>query len=83
MEESEDFYAYMLVKSIERLRGMKREIEEKFSKINSHSTDEEIMAFYLFLVKSGYCGNFREAIVSTQKQIDEHIANCEKQLKEL
>jgi len=83
MEEKDAYYVYRLKKTIERLRGLKKEIEEKFSKINSHSTDEEIMAFYLFLVKSGYCGNFREAIVSTQKQIDEHIANCEKELEEL
>lgn len=80
MKEEEAYFAY---RSLERLRGLKKEIEEKFLKINSNSTDEEIMMFYLFLVKSGYCGNFREAIVSTQEQIDKHIKNLEKQLKEL
>lgn len=83
MKKEDAYYAYMLKKNLERLRGLKKEIEEKFSKINRHSTDEEIMAFYLFLVKSGYCGNFREAIISTQKQIDEYIANSEKELEEL
>lgn len=83
MKEEDAYYVYRLKKTLERLKGLKKEIEEKFSKINRHSTDEEIMAFYLFLVKSGYCGNFREAIISTQKQLDEHIAELEKQLKEL
>jgi predicted DNA-binding transcriptional regulator len=83
MKESEAYFVYRLVKSIDDLREMKKEIDEKFMKIDRNSTDEEIREFYVFLVKSGYCSKFREAIVSTQKQIDKHIKNLEKQLKEL
>jgi hypothetical protein len=83
MEESEAQYVYRLVQSLEWLRGLKREIKEKFSGIYSQSTDEEIMELYLFLVKSGYCGNLKEAIINTQKQIDNDIENVEKKLKEL
>lgn len=83
MKEEDAYFVYRLVKSIDCLREMKKEIEEKFLKIDRNSTDEEIMMFYLFLVKSGYCGKFREAIISTQKQIDKHLKKLEKQLKEL
>lgn len=83
MKESEAYFVYRLVKSIDDLREIKKKIDEKFLKIDRNSTDEEIREFYVLLVKSGYCGKFREAIVSTQKQIDKHIKNLEKQLKEL
>lgn len=83
MEESEAYYAYRLVKNLDWLRGLKKEIKEKYMKIDSHSTDEEIMEFYVFLVNHGFHVDFRNAIANTNKQIDEHIAELEKQLKEL
>lgn len=83
MEESEAYYVYRLVQSLEWLRGLKRQIREKFAGIYSQSTDEEIREFYLFLVKSGYCGKLKEAIISIQEQIDNDIENVENKLKEL
>lgn len=83
MKEEDAYFAYRLVKNIDWLRGLKKEIKEKYLKINSHSTDEEIREFYVFLVKHGFNVDFRKAIANTEKQIDKHIKNLEKQLKEL
>lgn len=83
MTEEDAYYAYRLVKNLEMLRELKKEIKEKYLHIDSHSTDEEIMGFYLFLVKHGFNVDFRNAIANTNKQIDKHIAELEKQLKEL
>lgn len=83
MKEEDAYYAYRLVQNLDWLRGLKKEIKEKYMKIDSHSTDEEIMEFYMFLVKHGFNVDFRNAIANTNKQIDEHIAELEKQLEEL
>lgn len=83
MEESKVYYAYRLVQTLTRLRGLKKEIKARYLKIDSKSTDEEIMEFYVFLVKQGFNVDFRNAIANTDKQIDEHIEELEKELKEL
>lgn len=83
MTKDQILMAQRIMETMSRLNDMKEEISKKYSKLDSHATQEQVAEFLTFVFQSGFGHLISDAILDIRNKIDKGIKQLEEELEAL
>lgn len=75
--------AKRILEDMHRLMKLEDTINEKYRHLNMESSDEEIQEFFTLLVKNGYAGTMRKAVLEIRRNIQSDISELQEEFDKL